>query len=295
MISKIKNRIKKSVLSNPDRYNAKLYSNMEVNLAIKTAIQNETPFLVSRIGSVELSALHNQYKKRNWKVSVKKAMENNAGFFPATDNNLEEFCNIYNRDISTIDILGIWYNEGESEIYNKYNFHKKVTELRNLEPYYSQEPWSASLKGKKVLVIHPFALTIGKQYENRKEIFQNSNILPEFNLITMKAVQTISNTPTEFKDWFDALDYMKQQINSIDFDVAIIGAGAYGLPLGAYIKQKKKVAIHLGGATQILFGIKGSRWDNHPIISKFYNEHWSRPSDVEKPEGFKQVEKGCYW
>ncbi|MFE0299523.1 GT-D fold domain-containing protein [Priestia megaterium] len=295
MISKIKNKIKRELLNNPNSYNADLFNNEDTNSEIKKAILNEQPLFVSRIGSVELSALNNYYKKKKWTSAIRKTMENNAGFFPATDENLNRFCQIYNRDISTIDMLGIWYNDGEHDIYNKYNFNRKVTELRNLEPYYALNPWSAALKGKKVLVIHPFAQTIQQQYKNHKKIFENPNVLPEFNLITMKAVQTISNAQTEFKNWFEALEYMKKQINSIDFDVAIIGAGAYGLPLGAHIKQKNKVAIHLGGATQILFGIKGSRWDNHPVISQFYNSYWSRPSDEEKPEGFKKVEKGCYW
>ena len=46
----------------------------------------------------------------------------------------------------------------------------------------------------------------------------------------------------------------------IDFDTAIIGCGAYGFPLAAKLKAAGKQAFHMGGATQLLFGIKGSRW-----------------------------------
>ena len=84
----------------------------------------------------------------------------------------------------------------------------------------------------------------------------------------------------------------------IDFDVAIVGCGAYGMPLCAKLKQAGKQAIQLAGATQILFGIRGRRWDEVPhfqYIRDFYNEAWAYPGDQEKPKGYKTVEDGCYW
>jgi threonine dehydrogenase-like Zn-dependent dehydrogenase len=39
---------------------------------------------------------------------------------------------------------------------------------------------------------------------------------------------------------------MIDEIGKIDFDVAILGCGAYGLPLAAAIKGMGKQAIHLG-------------------------------------------------
>ena len=48
-------------------------------------------------------------------------------------------------------------------------------------------------------------------------------------------------------------------MREIEFDVAIIGCGAYGLPLAVEAKRMGKQAIHMGGATQVLFGIKVNR------------------------------------
>ena len=59
------------------------------------------------------------------------------------------------------------------------------------------------------------------------------------------------------------------------FDVAIIGCGAYGMPLAAMLKQAGKQAIHLGGATQLLFGIKGKRWEEIKTIP-----HLIDPKDI---------------
>jgi len=111
----------------------------------------------------------------------------------------------------------------------------------------------------------------------------------------LKAVQSLAGSETEFDTWFDAYDWMCNQIKNIDFDVAIIGCGAYGLPLAAYVKSLGKQAIHLGGATQILFGIKGKRYDDIPFYRGLYNQYWVRPNSGEKIQNYLKVETGCYW
>lgn len=68
-------------------------------------------------------------------------------------------------------------------------------------------------------------------------------------------MQTIADSRDErFSDWFEALEHMYSEAMKEDFDVAIIGCGAYGFPLAAKIKKAGKIGIHLGGAAQLLFG-----------------------------------------
>lgn len=111
----------------------------------------------------------------------------------------------------------------------------------------------------------------------------------------MKAVQSMRGE-CEFSTWIDAFEYMKKEIASRDFDVALLGCGAYRMPLGAYIKDElKKPAIHVGGVLQLLFGIKGKRWDENSIGRQLYNQYWVRPTDELKPNNYKLVEDGCYW
>jgi glycerol-3-phosphate dehydrogenase len=90
---------------------------------------------------------------------------------------------------------------------------------------------------------------------------------------------------------------MCDQIANVDFQVSIIGAGAYGLPLASFVKRLGKQAIHLGGATQLLFGIRGRRWetDYASEMREIFNENWIRPSETETPEKHEKVDKGCYW
>lgn len=121
--------------------------------------------------------------------------------------------------------------------------------------------------------------------------------MPQFELKTLKAVQTIAGTKDErFDNWFEALDWMVQECKKIDFDVAIIGCGAYGFPLAAEIKKMGKGAIQLCGATQLMFGIKGNRWENISAIKDgLFNDAWVYPNEKEKVSGMKKIENACYW
>ncbi len=43
-------------------------------------------------------------------------------------------------------------------------------------------------------------------------LFKDKRVLPQFELKTIKAVQSIANNKTSFKTWFDAYDNMCEQI-----------------------------------------------------------------------------------
>lgn len=280
----------------------RIYPSTEGNVKIYDKISScgNEGLMISRFGSTELSTIVNYLslqtsKVATWDLQVKTDMQVASGFFPITPQSLENFSKIYLDSIRKIDVLGVWYRPYEDLIIKNYCPNALLTDIAALEPYYHREPWSRILTEKNILVIHPFEKTIIKQYSKRKNIFKNRNVLPDFKLITLRSVQSLAYNEVEFADWFSALNYMKDQISKIDFDIAIIGCGAYGLPLAAYIKEIGKIGIHLGGATQVLFGIKGKRWDNFPKVSKLYNEYWSRPLTEETPEKASSVEQGCYW
>ncbi len=219
-----------------------------------------------------------------------------SGFFPRDKQLLFQFQELFMECCPQIDALGMWNILLQGEIADTYLPQADLFELRMFEPYYFEKPWTEALCGKKVLVIHPFAETIQEQYEKREMLFENKAILPEFTLKTVKAVQTLAGEPDErFANWFEALNYMYEEAMKTDFDIVLIGCGAYGLPLAVRLKQAGKMAVHVGGALQLLFGIKGKRWDNHDIISKMYNDAWVRPNQTDRMKDAQKVEGGCYW
>lgn len=270
------------------------------NQIIRRKLEEDNPCMVARIGSVEMQAINAVYAyqmkvRKNIPEIYGKGLNRNAGFFPSNNEAMQRFALCYQEAAKQLDVAAVLLNRDEDYFYRTYAPDIEYVELCSLEPYYVQAPWSVALKGKKVLVIHPFAATIEKQYKKRKELFANQDVLPEFDLITIQAVQTIGKNTAGFDSWFDALDYMKCKMKAIDFDVALIGCGAYSFPLAAYAKQLGKKSVVVGGALQILFGIKGKRWDDAGKIKELYNEAWTRPSEEERPVGAEDVESGCYW
>jgi hypothetical protein len=267
---------------------------------IKKLLDSNEPFVVARFGSTELACFHDYLKiklglKKSFRSIVIFGIKNYSGFFPARHNELMQFGDLLSTSYLEIDVLAVFNMHMEDYVTECFCHKAKLTVLRTVDPILSS--WTTCLAGKKVLVIHPFAELILSQYQKREHLFEDKDKLPIFDIKVYKAIQTIAGASDDrFNSWFEALDYMISEISKIDFDVALIGAGAYGLPLAVKIKTKlNKQAIHIGGATQLLFGIKGKRWDVKKDFVKYYNDYWVRPDERLIPKDANNVEGGCYW
>jgi hypothetical protein len=160
--------------------------------------------------------------------------------------------------------------------------------------------WMPFLEGKKVLAISAFEDSIKLQWKNRHKLFATGPDpfkYPEFELSTIKAHNTIKgNEPFPCKNWKESFHAMCKEIDKKDFDIAVIGAGGYGMPLAHYVKTIGRGAIYVGSYIQIMFGIRGSRWNiKNNSIHNHFNEYWKNPEPHEIPKTFKNVEGGCYW
>lgn len=286
----------------------------KVSAILLDALESPKPSMIARFGSTELSCLANYLgvirgrasvadfllgrgQQWWWNPSVLQQMERWSGFFPPTEDLALRFGERMLQDIPLIDVLGSWLPD--ERIFAKELAPARMVELELLNPYFSKVPWTRALEGKKVLVIHPFSSTIRSQYAKRSLIFPNG-LLPEFELSTIRAVQSLGGEPTGFDDWFQALDSMIAQMEKTDYDICLVGCGAYGLPLAAHAKRMGKKGFHLGGSLQLLFGIRGKRWENPDYnpdynFAKLINEHWVKPGTAERPANADKVEGACYW
>ena len=265
------------------------------NNLIRHCIKDNIPSAIGKIGVVELKLINN-YIHRQYTPDVIHEGQYVAGIYPYSFEGYNNFAKLYLSSLKNVDTLAIWntiLKELELEICNKIKAHP--IQLQDIEPYFRTPPWSQKLKNKKVLVISPFADTIQKQFKIKDKIWSNG-MLPDFTLHTIKYphANTVS-TKNPYKSTIETINAIKKQMDQIDYDVAIIGVGAASILLAAYAKQTNKIGIHMGGPTQILFGIKGKRWDNINDFHKFYNDYWVRPSIEETPEKVDLVEGACYW
>lgn len=304
MLRELKYRIlnRKGILNKPEVD----YLGDSANTTIVDALISPTPTMIARFGAFELGMALSVYTPLNVKNLIKltgggiasigynkklaESFCNNAGFFPNDRKQIEKYAHLLVNDMQELDVLGSWLSA--ERLFEKELKHCIKIPLRDLEPFHHQMPWTLKLHNKKILVIHPFHDTIKHQWEKRKQIFKDMEIMPECDLQIMKSVQSIAGNATGFTTWFNALAYMEDEIEKKDFDIALLGCGAYGFNLAAHIKRMGKKAVHLGGFLQILFGIMGKRWEGkYPFV----NEYWTRPLDSDKPKGASSIENGCYW
>lgn len=235
-------------------------SSKKTNDYLYDKVMSGKPFFAYRFGNTELQTMVGELKDRITGYSDANEAHTDrwfnrlcegAGFFPNDRKYLAPFTDCMLETCKQMDLLAMWHLNMEDFVIEEYASHVDLTFLFRLEPWlYNGRPWTSALKGKKVLIIHPFVETIRSQYEkNREQIFPGTDILPEFELKTLKAVQTIAGEKDE------------------------------------------------RFATQLLFGIKGRRWEeNYPSkIATWFNEAWVYPSESETPKNAGVVEKGCYW
>ena len=281
-------------------------SAQEGNRVLKEMILSGKPFAAIRYGGTEMNTYIEAKRymigqKKTMSQQVVDDMQRQSGFFPNDVTLMPRYAELIEQTSKEADFLATYATRLENYMVSSFMGPDLcISDNRALEPFYFQhnEPWSKALEGKRVLVIHPFEDSIRKQYAIREKLFDDPDVLPEFQLHTLKAVQTIVGTKDDrFETWFDALEYMYNEAMKIPFDIALLGCGAYGQPLACMLKRAGKQAILIGGATQIMFGIIGRRWElNSKEVSAMFNEHWIRPSAEETPQNKSKNEfGGAYW
>ena len=147
---------------------------------------------------------------------------------------------------------------------------------------------------KKVLAISSFDGLIKQQFESGRLHKIYTHFPTIINLEVIKFPYCFHNNGPH-ENYFETLEYVFEQIKNIDFDIAILGCGAYGHMLCHKIHTElHKDAIYVGGSIQTMFGIISSREKEHKKIK--YDDNWiSEIPDEYKPTNYTWIENGCYW
>jgi hypothetical protein len=266
------------------------------NEKLKEAILSNAPFAAVRLSDIETQALqHYEAIQFGLQTSFPSpffpAFQFHGGFYPVNEKQLQFYAKHVVKEAKKSDLFGFQGHPMEAYFASTYYADAKMIPYASFNPL--QGDWLQLLEGKRVLVVSPFAEDIASQYRKRSLLFPKG-VLPNFTLITVKAIQTQGQaTDRRYATWFDGLDAMKVDVMQHDFDIALVGAGAYGSHLCWFIKTMGRQAIQTGGTTQLLFGLIGKRWENHPLIKPFQNANWIRPT--EKPNGAEKIKPGGYW
>ena len=283
---------------------------------IKTTEQNG--FGAGKIGTTEFNALKHYFQrqrqtnKQAYPLWITTQMSRNAGFWNGVnvdiDSAIDDWSQQMIKALQTLDAVVTWNPQEpkqELEVLAFYAPHVQQIPLRALEPYYSDAKYTKQMTKGKIAVVSPFADSIQKQWLKKHLLFPDPIFTEEQEIVTIKCpygpfMTVLDSKGSWSKDILEkgpnaAIQHLTDEVVKSGARYAFIGIGALSLPLVAALKAKGIVAIHTGGATQIMFGVKGLRWKNHAVISKFFNEHWISPKVEEVPSGASAVEGGCYW
>lgn len=295
-----------------------LIQRTELIKSIEESITKNKGFAIGKLGFSEQCLLgYLPFKRKNPNYVQLKAYESmfryhceiQFGVFPTNSEFLNEFVNFYTKHVHQIDILGVFQAEQEDKIIKENNLTADFIPYQYTEPDRSipaNEPncYLRYFKDKKLLLISPFADLL--KLRASKDIFEQvwSKIQKKWfypsDVSSLEIPYSFVNsfqTHRKYNNSIDLFDSICSRLSTIEFDVAFIGAGALGLPIASYIKNEGKIAISLGGHLQVLFGVKGDRW-NRDInwTSNYMNEFW-----VDMPEKYHPENKsiltddGAYW
>lgn len=297
---------------------ARRLNNKKIGLGTKTKLVRNTacaedyaarirqgiPFVAGKIGGAELMALEymdhrirvDWPKRWSWRRPAIR-LSNNAGFFPIEKIVFQRWHKIMLEAIRSVDFLCVWQNDPFLEIYENMVMQELSPDSRSIPDTMLGRGILPDIATFRFLIISPFVRTMQKQLSRLKQVNDPDGKLKiNWNHIE-KTCQFIRCPfqrhlePSPYASWEDGLEKLTKEVSLKDFDLALIGAGAWSLPLAMHIKRMGKCAIHMGGEMQLLFGIKGKRWEN----SNIYNSAWTRPDPEDTPINANSIEDGCYW
>lgn len=270
-------------------------------------LRSGKPFLISRLGQSQEStvpyrlAINQPINQRDIYV-----LHNNNGIYGTSIDHIKEFAKKYEECLEHSTALAEWGPKVfiyPCEQYFIQKYKLPCVRSRILEPFYCIEenitPWSHSLLGKKVLIINPFVDSMKAQLANGFQIYKDKRIfLDGQEFVFYKPFVNIGFNKSH-NNWVETFEIMCNDISKLDFDVALLGCGGYGLPLCDYIKTTLgKSAIYVGGGLQLLFGVMGKRWETNEMWNRIIAENdtkFVKPSQAEQIPNQTNIEGGCYW
>ena len=289
-----------------DGFEMDLLDQTKGNDLLRMKLVKGSPFIAGRLGAAEACLVtqliySTGFKRREMKTCNKPHY--NSGIYPETDDGYREFASLYIESLKGLtegDMMASFDNIRDMERPILGGRNITIVDHFALMPFMFKQPWSQSLRNKTVLIVHPFKASIEYQLRRSGELFADKKVLPKFRGVKfVKMPQALAGL-TPHGSYKETLEFIYGEIEAAHpFDVALVSAGAYAMPIALRVKENHNAtAIVMGGAGQLLFGIKGSRWTERPKFSHYmnYGNAWMFPLMEDTPENFTTIENGGpYW
>ena len=269
------------------------------------------PHFIGRIAGIELKVAYSVLEKTSQLTQKDLSeLENNAGIHTTSYKSLKDYCTQLIHSYEACSMIGEWPQQGD--VYQVTGTGQQWVARRtqnipkcsalSLEPYYippSELSWMYAVKGKRVLILHPFANTFQKQIQHIEKLYPNRSWFEGCSFQFLRPPLTLAGNHDK-KDWREHMDnciqQLRNQYQTQPFDIVLVGAGGYGMLLSHFIFREWNVSVvYVGGALQLFFGVIGKRWFTHKAIMDLVNDYWTRPIKEDQPPSYSKVERGCYW
>jgi len=255
------------------------------NLLINNLL-TKNGFMALRQGNVETTAILQ-------KEGIYDKMYTNAGFY-GNENHFKKWKNeyiraLYNMDIH-LDVMTCKSFVVCGDLLTKLNIWCPTLAYIEYIDYWVDIVKILMDNNKKICIVSYFSEEMKTQFKKINKIFTHVD-LTNLKLEFVETWNTIKGNEPH-KNSIQTLELLKEKIDKTNSDIYLISAGCYGVPLCNHIKSKNKNSVYVGGLLQMLFGLRGSRWDERPFMNKYYNEHWKYPN--KKPKNYEIVEEWCY-
>lgn len=257
-------------------------------IELKNKIKDDNNLLITRLGNVEATDLLTD-------EGIYSQMFTNAGFY-CNDENIEE---VY-KNWKSKYVEAICKSDAILDVYTCSSFHIVGDVFTRLNitnpglPYIENPRWwieniILQMKGT-IGIVSYFKNDIEKQIKKLNKIWGidiNNKFVVVKSYNTIKGNEPHNNWSETYDDLVERLDKHKHVKNWL------VSCGCYGLPVCLHLsKIDKSKVFYVGGLLQLLFGLKGSRWDKRLEVNSLYNKHWVYPS--ERPKNANIVEDWCY-
>ena len=273
--------------------------------ALRLSLLDRHPLLVGKVGANERQILYwierfefpgRFFLRRHIHFWNLRTCSSNAGLKPRSRSSYRQYGELLREAALAADHLGVWKEPDELALYRQLGLTASYHNLFHLCPWFADPAcaWPKALAGRKLFVVSPFLDSILSQFPRRKQIWASRpDLLPDCQISGYRFPYLISRQCR--LSWQEVYADVVSKMRSTDFDVALLGCGALGLPLGLVAKRLSRQAIHMGGFLQVLFGIHGGRFRSDPLYAELINEHWTVPTTAETPTEAPRIENGAYW
>jgi hypothetical protein len=306
------------VNSTPNDWRYNIYEeNNKLYNYIHNKISNNINFILPRIqrgsetiiSSIAIPILENNNRITREQIltlqHMCQSLKTNAGIKLSNISSVFKYATMYLNAFASSDTYFEWEPGGRLHYLQEYQafINKKCNNKAKfwgftIDIFHNiyNNPWTQALKGKRLLIISPFIKSMKEKLNILPEIY-GVDLFPECSFVFIKPPQT--HASNQSKEFDIELEHFMSEIKKIqhEFDIALCSCGGYGNLVCHEIYKLNKSAIDIGGVLQMYFGIYGKRWlqERPDVLRLFNNKHWTRPTKEETPDGYQNIEGGCYW